>query len=731
MNKRQDLAAWVAGLPVTVQDAVSRRPDQTIRGNKPGQESLGQESLATTAPFAQQVSPFGLTDIADSALPALSFSTVRHESAGGQSHAKKPEALPAATVGVGRLEIMESGPLVPTLRLAAMGGSPSAAPPISAANVPTITVASIAPQAPVGSASLAQEVRGTGSAIRLGLPLGAGGMGMVTAAEQVRLGREVAVKSLKPERCDGAAARELVREAWLTGRLEHPNIVPVHDIEFDANELPLVVLKRITGVEWAKLLDDPDQVRRQFGAEDLLAWNLTILLQVINALRFAHSREVIHRDLKPSNVMIGSFGEVYLLDWGLAVSLRDDDLRVPRACDAVGMAGTPVYMAPEMLGTGDFPLSERSDIYIVGAVLFHIVTGAPPHTGSSMIEIVGKIALSQPAFPAHVPSELVRICQRAMAANPADRYPSLTELRHDLSIYTETRGADRIVDRAQQRLTELAALALQPRADRQQVYRLYHESRFGFHEAIAVAPRHARARAGLTATTVTAIDYELSVGQPVAALNLMGDLDVAPPELRARCEAAVKTERLRQQRFEALDAQMDSSIGARTRFVVAVVAGLLFTATPIFVWLAPTTVISYRSIFGYTAGILVVLASLLVWARVSMLGTLINRRISAITVFVPFSQAMLWVGLAAHRVPIPVGMVLTMGLWFVLAGAAAITIDAKLVISAACYLAAYIAATLYPPAVLPLAAASNFILTLNLMWMWKSGIGPRKPSVVA
>src|SRR6185312_16743575 len=109
---------------------------------------------------------------------------------------------------------------------------------------------------------------------------------------------------------------------------------------------PIIVLKRIEGVEWSTLIADPAEVERKFGATDLLAWNLGILMQVLNAVRFAHHRGVLHRDLKPSNVMIGDFGEVYLLDWGIAVSLRDDGSgRFLLATDATELAGTPCYMA--------------------------------------------------------------------------------------------------------------------------------------------------------------------------------------------------------------------------------------------------------------------------------------------------------------------------------------------------------------------------------------------------
>ncbi|MBP9208407.1 MAG: hypothetical protein KBG28_30845, partial [Kofleriaceae bacterium] len=130
--------------------------------------------------------------------------------------------------------------------------------------------------------ALARSALGAGEVLRIGPTLGEGGMGVVRLAEQVALGRTVAVKSLRPDRRDPASALDLLREAWITGSLEHPNIVPVHHVEADAAGHPVVVLKRIEGTEWSTLLGDADAVRARFGHYDLLAWNLEILLHVCN-----------------------------------------------------------------------------------------------------------------------------------------------------------------------------------------------------------------------------------------------------------------------------------------------------------------------------------------------------------------------------------------------------------------------------------------------------------------
>jgi hypothetical protein len=172
--------------------------------------------------------------------------------------------------------------------------------------------------------ALLGELHRGGARLRTIETIGQGGMGVVRLAEQVALGRRVAVKTLRPDRKSDQAAIDLLREAWVTGAVDHPNVVPVHDIGLDEDGSPVIVLKRIDGHSWAELMHDADRVRERFRVDDLLTWNLEILIQVLFALRFAHSRGIVHRDLKPDNVMIGDFGEVYLLDWGIALSLRDD-----------------------------------------------------------------------------------------------------------------------------------------------------------------------------------------------------------------------------------------------------------------------------------------------------------------------------------------------------------------------------------------------------------------------
>ena len=219
------------------------------------------------------------------------------------------------------------------------------------AESPTETIRRLSPSDALATAfSLLKKGKKADDALVFEGLLGEGGMGKVRLAEQRSMGRDVAVKGLRHEpREDKLHAHALLSEGWVMGALEHPNIPPVYDLMLDDNGSPLVLLKRIEGDEWLALMTDEEAVQTRFG-ESLLTWNLSVLDTVCNAMNYAHSKGIVHRDLKPQNVMIGAFGEVYVLDWGIAVALkRDPHGKIPFIGDTTQPAGTPCYMAPELL----------------------------------------------------------------------------------------------------------------------------------------------------------------------------------------------------------------------------------------------------------------------------------------------------------------------------------------------------------------------------------------------
>ena len=545
-------------------------------------------------------------------------------------------------------------------------------------------------------------------------------MGVVRAAEQVALGRTVAVKTLRPGRADATAVHDLLREAWITGSLEHPNVVPVHYLELDRDGVPLVVLKRIEGVAWSTLIHDAAAVEQRFGASDLLAWNLGILVQLLHAVGFAHSRSILHRDLKPANVMIGAFGEVYLLDWGIAVSLHDDGSgRLPLAARARRLAGTPGYMAPEMLGRDGDVLTERTDVYLAGAVLFEILAGHPPHVGRDALSIIAHILSVEPALPASAPPELARLCSQCLSTDPAERPDSIDATRLAVQRYLEHRGSMQLAERAAVDLSRLErALADAPR---EELYRLFGACRFGFHEALAAWRDNAEARDGLRRATVLVAEYELAQANPRGALALLGDID-APPPLRARARALAAAEADRQAALERMQRDLDPSLHQNTRLTVGAIIGVVFTILPL---------LNGWGLLGghgeqalaqavFPAAVALLLGAVLWWQRASLGATAINRRTisSAILVFV--AQAALAVGVWQLGLG-PVAMqVLMMLLWAVVTAQVALHVDRRFALSALGYLLAFLFAAAWPGVRPYLASASNLALLLTVLWLWRA-----------
>jgi serine/threonine-protein kinase len=554
--------------------------------------------------------------------------------------------------------------------------------------------------------------------LRPGDEIGRGGMGLIRTAEQVALGRTVAIKSVRPEHGDTEAALDLLREAWITGSLEHPNIVPVHHLGVDDHGFPLIVLKRIEGVAWADVFQNDAAVRARFGAGDLLAWNVAILLRVLDAIRFAHSRGIIHRDLKPANVMIGDFGEVYLLDWGIAVSLRPDPSgRLPVASEAQ-LVGTPAYMAPEMADP-TLSLSERTDVYLAGAVLYELLAGRPPHSAPTAIATIASIALSAPDMPASAPSELAAICRRAMHADPDQRYATADELRLALQRYLEHRGSDALAAGAQARLGQLrAALAS---GDEHEVHRLFGACRFGFHEALSVWPDNASARAGLTEATIAVAEFELAHDAPAAAVALLGELDPPPPQLAA----ARAADDARRTEMATLQQAHDLSTNVNARSVIIGTIGAWFTVVPL-LWQAMPRY-APKSIESFTAmqwgEFLAILAITMVIFR-RYVNSMADRRLALTLPFVFLVMAMLatgsWFGglsLVFVEIAIPLLLASMIGL-------IALLIDHRVAPAAVGYLIAFVVCAHDPSLVWYSHSAANAVLTVTAVTWYRGHLRP-------
>ena len=265
--------------------------------------------------------------------------------------------------------------------------------------------------------------------------LGRGGIGRIHAATDRNLLRHVALKRIDKKLAEVPMYKEgFIAEAQMTGQLEHPNIVPVHELSVGAGGIPYFTMKLVQGVGLDKWLRDPF---RPPGSTERLEEGLEIFLKVCDAVAYAHHRGVIHRDLKPENIMIASFGQVYLMDWGLARLTKTRPASGSRSqMEAPGAVGTPHYMAPEQARGNPADMDERSDIFGLGAVLYEIVSGKIPygeHRSAQAILACAKagqvVPIDQVTQDIGVSKNIRSIIDKATAPDPKDRYQTVVELQ--------------------------------------------------------------------------------------------------------------------------------------------------------------------------------------------------------------------------------------------------------------------------------------------------------------
>lgn len=399
--------------------------------------------------------------------------------------------------------------------------------------------------------------------IILGEPIGEGGMAVVRSGEQSSLRREVAVKALRPGLERGRAG--LLREAYVTGVLEHPNIVTIHDLVFDDQGHPMLVLTRIEGESWYDVMADPSEILAREGCDEI-EWNIRIAIKLSRALSFAHTRGFVHRDVKPSNVMIGTFGEVYLLDWGLACSFESGQTTAYAPND--DRAGTPAYMAPEQWDCATGEYGPWTDVYLLAASLWHSLGGAPPWRR------ISEKGRESRADEVKIPSELRAILLKAMAPAPAERTKSAGALRQELEGYLRQRGSIQLVERA----GELAAEANDARSDGDVDRAEYAsvEAAVIYRAALTQWPGNSAAIRGELALTRARIDDALERSLPEVASRLLASLANPPADLRERVEKATEIAIEDASKVRALQHDSDRRVGMDMRVLVIMVCGPLW-----------------------------------------------------------------------------------------------------------------------------------------------------------
>ena len=320
------------------------------------------------------------------------------------------------------------------------------------------------------------DVAETYKRYELGRSIASGGMGEVLASRDVELNRTVALKRmlLLPDESGGENAvkyfERFLEEAQITAQLDHPSIVPIHDLGFDDDGRAFYTMRMVQGRELGEVF--------QIARAETDGWNLSrvveVLVKVCQAVAYAHGNGVVHRDLKPSNVMVGDLGEVYVMDWGLAKSvegLRRELVRNQMADQISGLetiavarnsvsnavaenthvgsiVGTPAYMAPEQANGQHQEADPLGDIYALGAVLYELLAAHPPYmangestTAEEVIEAVKERAPTKISKRRHgtISVELLAICERAMMRDRERRYQTCLELAEDLQAYLDGR----------------------------------------------------------------------------------------------------------------------------------------------------------------------------------------------------------------------------------------------------------------------------------------------------
>lgn len=408
--------------------------------------------------------------------------------------------------------------------------------------------------------SLSGEILGDKD-ILVGAMIGGGGMGDVYKAEQLSLHRSIAVKIIKRDMSGQDDARvSFLREAIVTGNLEHPNIVPIYDVAETRDGQLYYLMKEIKGDSWGKVLKEKN-----------LDENIEILLDVCDAIAYAHSKHVIHRDLKPDNVMLGEYGEVVVMDWGIAASTKipghskpDEAFMAEQLTSESELSGTLEYMPPEMVEGDPEKIGPKSDIYLLGGILYYIVTGLSPHpTYSNLFQTIAAVSANI-LRPTEKKGELLDIALKALETEPCNRFGSVKEFQDAIREH-----------RTHSESISLYEIALNDyrRALDSNSYEGFSQSIFGFRESLKLWPGNRKSADMLDRVLFSYAERSYSKGDLDLSLSL---LDLEVPEHAALVERVAVAKKHRSSRKRRIKMLTRISI-----LLMMVLAGILSVSTGI------------------------------------------------------------------------------------------------------------------------------------------------------
>jgi serine/threonine-protein kinase len=353
--------------------------------------------------------------------------------------------------------------------------------------------------------------------------IGSGGVANVDAATQLSLAREVAVKRPKDDTNPEIIHRSLIQEAQMMAQLDHPNIPPIHELAYDDVGNPMLVMKRIQGVTWSTLIQEPNHKYWSQQAQDPLHVHLRILIQVCHAMEYAHSKGILHRDIKPENVMVGNYGEVYLLDWGFAVSVDEEG---EHWIDA--FYGTPKFAAPEMFTVHE-PLTVRTDVYLLGATLHYVLTRKYLHQGDLFSDIIVSARMSPPfAYEDTVHSDLGAITNRATHKKPERRFQDIAALRRALEEHLSHFHVMDLLSSAQENRKNLERTLESGSYDLFTFYQRAFQGQFACQKVLDIRPTNEDALRTLSECLLLLLRHEIKQGHMLTSERLLDQIKRMP-----------------------------------------------------------------------------------------------------------------------------------------------------------------------------------------------------------
>ena len=585
-------------------------------------------------------------------------------------------------------------------------------------------------QAPIQS-SLKEPVE-----FRLGDLLAQGGMGKICQAFQVPLHRDVVIKMLREDKRNAQMAGRLLQEALLTGGLEHPNIVPIYHLGRNESNEPMLVMKRIEGVTWHEVLqkrkEQPDSLPQE---QRDLDWHLRVFLQVCNALEFAHSKLIVHRDLKPENVMIGEFGEVYVLDWGIALSLNEDESRpLPTAKEAASMTGTPAYMAPEMLMDNLEALDQRTDIYLLGSVLHELLTGYPPHRGNTIMELLGQIyTRGEFRYPKEIPFELAEICNKAMQLEQENRFQTVRELRRAIEQFLTHRESYELVQEGQKLIQQLQGLlsenASQEALPQQEevmaeINSVFWKCQFGLKQALRIWSKNQEAQQSLQQLLEMMIQFELDQNDFKAAEKFFSDLPFPNQELASKLQKLKEHQEQKAEEFkefEQIQFERDAEISAKARRLFLWTCYSIISIACLVVHFLGVYDLYQASHWGFITSYVssIAFSSLMIYLfRDSLFKNTYNRQMLMYLLFAFFSLTLLRLVYIWTNLSVAFSSGIDLIVLHCFSGGFAILVESKIAVTAIGYLITGFAGMLFPSHFLIFVGIGHIIAMFNITKTW-------------